>query len=179
MAVNACFGFTLFVTLLLPAAANAKEGATSSTAGQFPRVRSGSAKLAALIDEATLRSATFKSLIASVEATDGIVFVEEGKCPLGVPACLRWQITLTGGYRILFVTIQPRRADAELMASIGHELRHALEVFENPAVRSHAAMHFFYQNGPTKGTPRAIETAAAVAAEQAVLTEVRQSRHGK
>ena len=140
------------------------------------RVRSGSARLAALIHEATMRSPTFTSLVEAISATDGIVFVDEGTCPRALMACLRWQVTLAGPYRLLFVTINPQRSDTDLMASVGHELQHALEVLSNPSVRSNADIHFLYMRGPSPETLRAVETAAAQAATNAILVELRRSR---
>ena len=47
-------------------------------------VRSSSPQLKALIDDGVARSKTFTDLVRAIEATDGIVFVEEGRCPGGV-----------------------------------------------------------------------------------------------
>lgn len=132
-------------------------------------------RLAALIEEATARSSTFRNMVASIEATDGMVFIEEGKCPRGVPACLIWQLTQAGRYRVLFVVIDTRRPDIHLMASIGHELRHALEVLEDPSVRTTAAIKRFYMRQLAAGS-YIVETAAATAAGVDVLREIHQSR---
>ncbi len=100
-------------------------------------MRSGNARLSALITEATNRSPTFKARLASIAETDGIVFVEAGPCRRGVPACLSWQVTLAGSYRILFVLLDTRKPELDLMASMGHELQHALEVLADRSLRRH------------------------------------------
>src|SRR5205823_1196084 len=64
-----------------------------------PRVRSSHAYLRAMIDEAALRSPTFRRLVASIEATDGLVYVEHGACMHGVRACLALEVTAVGQYR--------------------------------------------------------------------------------
>ncbi|HEY6362781.1 MAG TPA: hypothetical protein VIX63_16855, partial [Vicinamibacterales bacterium] len=51
------------------------------------RVRSSSASMVALIGQAAERSETFRGLVETIDASDGIVYVEEGRCARGVRAC--------------------------------------------------------------------------------------------
>jgi hypothetical protein len=142
-----------------------------------PRVRSTSARLRALIRNGSELSPTFKGLLASIEATDGIVYVDEGTCPHGVSACLAHQVTLAGRYRILFVRLDTRNFDRALIALIGHELQHALEVLANPQLTSGSAIQSFY--GVMSSDAGAIETPEAVRAGFAVFDELQRSRSGK
>jgi hypothetical protein len=159
---------------LVPALAGAQADAQGMN-GQR-RVRSGSAKLTALIDEAAPRSRTFRALLASIEATDGIVFVEEGSCGHGVRACLTWSVTLAGPYRLLFILLSIRERDPELTASIAHELQHALEVLSDPSLRSSRAIGDFYRYTRQSSTRPSIETALAIETGNAVAREMRRSR---
>ena len=109
-----------------------------------PRVRSSHAYIRAMIDEAQVRSATFRHLVRAIEATDGIVYVEEGDCRHGVRACLPLVITSTGDFRILRVLIDARQKDWDVMAEIGHELQHALEVFSERNVRANEQIFFLF-----------------------------------
>jgi hypothetical protein len=143
------------------------------------RVRSGSAKLTALIDEAQPRSRTFRALLASIEATDGIVFVEEGACGHGVRACLSWSVTLAGPYRLLFIRLSTRARDLDLTASIAHELQHALEVLADRSLRSSGAIGDFYRYTRQSATRPSIETALAIETGNAVAREMRHSRTKK
>ena len=164
---------------LAPASARAREFSGATTSGDA-RVRSGNARLSALITEATDRSPTFKALLASIAETDGIVFVEAGTCRRGVPACLTWQVTLAGSYRILFVLLDTRKPELDLMASMGHELQHALEILADRSLRSTAAIHYFYMHlVSSESPPRTVETAAAEATGNAVFREIQRSRSGK
>ena len=52
------------------------------------RVRSEDPSITALIERGLTHSPTLRRLVASVEASDGIVYVESGRCPGGVAACL-------------------------------------------------------------------------------------------
>jgi hypothetical protein len=76
---------------------------------------------------------------------------------------------------MLWVTIDTRRVDSELIASIGHELQHAIEILSNPDVRSTAAMYIFYSRFAKRiGTGRgAFETEAATKIGNAVREELR------
>ena len=63
------------------------------------------------------------------------------------------------------------------MGSIGHELRHTIEVLGERRVRSSVAMHHFYAREGTLGTIRGtFETDAAVDAGQNVRAEIRKSQ---
>jgi hypothetical protein len=137
------------------------------------RVRTSSPVLAQLINDATERSDTFRGLIETIRTSDGIVYVEEGDCGHGVRACLV-AVSAAGPNRILWVKVDTRKSDWDLMGSIGHELRHAVEVLDNPAVTSNAALYFFYARVGRTGTTGAFETEAAVQAGHAVRAEVRR-----
>jgi hypothetical protein len=137
-------------------------------------VRPTTQRLATLIDEASARSQTFRGVVAAIERTDGMVFVEEGRCPRRVPACLIWQLTHAGRYRVLFTMIDTRRPDIDLMASIGHELRHALEVLDEPSIQSTAAIRQFYLRvGEFRS--HIAETAAARETGDAIRWELEKS----
>jgi len=61
------------------------------------------------------------------------------------------------------------------MASLGHELRHALEVLAEPSVRTGYGMLSRYKrNGAVQG--ETFETEAAIAAGDAVYTELKRRR---
>jgi hypothetical protein len=136
-----------------------------------PRVRSSHAYLRAMIGEAALRSRTFRSIVAAIEATNGIVYVEHGACTHGLRACLTLDVTAAAGYRILRVFVDARQPDWDVMASIGHELRHALEVLENPALVDTASVYLFFAQG-REANNRPFETPAAIDAGFAVRNEV-------
>jgi hypothetical protein len=60
-----------------------------SSAGETARVGSTSPHIVAVIREATARSVTFRQLVADIERSDGIVYVEPGYCRHGVRSCRR------------------------------------------------------------------------------------------
>jgi hypothetical protein len=84
-------------------------------------------------------------------------------------------LVAAGPNRFLRITLDDRGTDAEAMASLGHELRHALEVLGEPAVTSAAAMyHFYHRMAMRRGG--GFETAAAILAGDSVREELRKAR---
>jgi hypothetical protein len=137
----------------------------------IPRVRSENPLLSAAIVQGAKRSTTFRRLIEAIDATDGLVYVLEGRCGQGVRACLHMSVELSGKNRLLRILVNPRRAPGcELIGSIGHELQHALEALSNPNVRtSFGLSSFFRQIGPEGPlrfeTPEAIQVGLVVERE--------------
>lgn len=136
-------------------------------------VRSTDATVAGLVERAARESPTFHSMVESIRAANGIVYVQPGTCGHGVRSCLV-SVVPAGGRRILRVKVDIRKPDRELMASIGHELRHALEVLGDPSIKSGSAMFHFYMRTATMGAGRAFETPAAVLAGETVRREIRE-----
>ena len=85
------------VIVMMAALAGAEHGAAAGPQTNTPvahpvvgpavaGVRALNPALAKLIRQATERSLTFRGLIDSIEASDGIVYVDEGECGRGVRA---------------------------------------------------------------------------------------------
>jgi hypothetical protein len=139
-------------------------------------VRSSNALIVALIGLASQQSKTFRGLIETINASDGIVYVEKGECGRGVRACLV-SVTTGGGHRYLRVIVNTGEADWDLMGSIGHELRHIIEVLSNRTVTATASLHSFYlHSDSTGGFLKPFETDAAVETGAAVRAEVQKYR---
>ena len=164
---------TLTVGLIL--ALGLTQRAAASQAMGVTSVRSSSPWLVALIEQASERSQTFRGLVETINASDGIVYVEEGPCGHGVRACFV-SVTAAGPNRFLWVRVDTHKADWDLMGDIGHELRHTIEVLSDPTIRSDTKMYLFYAlNGPNRSHgAHAFETDAATEAGLAVRSEVRQ-----
>jgi hypothetical protein len=159
--------------LATPNVSAAADALAFNPAALASHVRSRNPQLVALIEKATERSATFRNIVETINASDSFVFVEEGDCGHGVRACF---VSVTGAatYRYMRVIVDTGKADWDLMGSIGHELRHTIEVIGNPQIRDNAAKFFFYEQIGTRGTSSSRETYAAVDAGNTVRSEVRQ-----
>jgi len=161
------------IQVVLVSLAFAAHGASTGAqeASRSTRVRADKPVLTAAITRGTEDSKTFRVLIEAISATDGLVYVLEGKCGQGVRACLHMSVEQAGPYRLLRVVVDPRRAPGcELTASIGHELQHALEVLRNPRIRTGTALSAFFRDMRPQG-PRRFETPEAVEAGWAVQKE--------
>jgi hypothetical protein len=123
--------------------------AATQRAARMPRVRAEDPLLSAAMSLGAERSTTFRRLLEAIDATDGLVYVTEGTCGQGVRACLHMSIELAGANHLLRILVNPRRAaGCELIASIGHELQHALEALSNPNIKTSSALFsFFHQIG--------------------------------
>lgn len=159
--------------LLAGHAARAAESSTVAVdrATAQGHVRSDSPVIATAIQDAVDRSATFRKLIEIIDASDSFVFVSAGQCLHGVHACFV-SVRTGGSHRFMFVTIDPAERGYELMRSLGHELRHTVEVIDAPSVRSDAEKYFFYERIGRRSVGGTRETMAAQDAGNAVASEI-------
>ena len=169
-AVMAAAAAAILVAAQSSAATESDAQAVSLPAGTA-HLRSSSPVINAAIESAIERSATFRGLVAAINASDSWVFVNEGDCGHGVRACFV-SVRSSGSYRFMFVLIDARKRDGELIASIGHELRHTIEVIGEPTVRTDSAKFFFYERIAMHGSSGERETLAAMDAGNAVRSEV-------
>jgi hypothetical protein len=126
--------------------------AADPTEPRLVRVRSESRDIAALISQASEASPTFRRLIATIDGTDGLVYVDSAKCGHGVRACLVLSVQVAGPFRVLRIRVESRRLDCSLMASIGHELQHAIEILTDPSVTSGPAAYLLFDRIAGQGT---------------------------
>src|ERR1700722_3969012 len=80
---------------------------------QIAHIRASNPAIARLIREATEQSATFRRIVVALEATDGIVYVEDGQCGHGVRACLKIWMQAGGPHRFLRVILDRRKYDSD------------------------------------------------------------------
>jgi hypothetical protein len=140
-------------------------------------VRSTDAALLALVAEAADRSPTFAGLVAAIQQSHGIVYVEAGSCAFGhLNGCLLPYVAPSGGNRYLRVVVtmdRHRVGRDQQLALIAHELRHALEVLEHDDVVDVRTMQRMYDRiGEPIAGSQARETAEARAAGDAVMAEL-------
>src|SRR5262245_34216688 len=102
--------------------------------GLFTRVRSTERFIIALIREGYERSATFRGLVAKLQHSNAIVLVQPATCGGGrIRSCLVSVSELQGG-RHIRIKVDPHTSHDVLIATVAHELQHAVEVVEHPDV---------------------------------------------
>lgn len=110
-----------------------------------PRVRPADARIASLLLDGMRRSPSLANLVDRIEASDVIVYLEiQPRLTDHLMGCLTW-MGKGGGYRYVRASLNPAMAVETLLAAIGHELRHVIEIIDNPAVTDEASLRRLYQ----------------------------------
>jgi hypothetical protein len=162
------------VALAGVAACAIAETATAQEAAPLRRVRSDSAFITAAMARGSERSLVFRELVETIDASDGLVYIDEGVCGHGVFACLLHAMQIAGPHRVLRIRIDRREVmGCHVAGSIGHELQHAVEVLSDASIRSGAAVFDYFER---KGARGSFETPAATQAGKAVDRDVCRSR---
>ena len=126
-----------------------------------PHVRPASAAVRALLTTGARRSPTFARLLRDLDGSDVIVYVEATMhLPLGLHGGLTF-MTSAGGIRYLRVQIPEGVGLFEGIATVGHELQHALEIAAHPQVRDRSALAALYRRIGFEGTTNRFDTVAA------------------
>jgi hypothetical protein len=137
------------------------------------RVRSTNPRLQTLLLEGARRSPTFASLVAALDGTNVIVYIETvlslSKGTLGRITI----VPIAGSHRYLRIQIRPDLTQHEAIALLGHELKHAVEVAQDASVRDDAGMIRLYERiGHSTGGDHVYDTAAAQNAGRQVRREL-------
>ena len=137
------------------------------------RVRSTDRRIGKMLELGARRSTTFAGLLAAIDKTDVIVYI----LPVNhMPPKLDGRLLLipmANQQRYLRIQVRGDLPREEMIPLIAHELRHALEVAEEPAVRDQAAMIDLYERiGETSLGQHAYDTAAARSTGRQVRSEI-------
>jgi hypothetical protein len=152
----------------------------SLAGGQQPRdgghVRTTDTRLRAGINEGMARSSSFRDLVARLDGSDVIVYVEP-ECPMSQRLFGRLTFMGAGGdRRYVNVRIACGLTDDEQIAALGHELRHAVEIAEAPSVVDIASLAALYRQigFASHGMPHGVgfESRAAIDSARRVWTEL-------
>jgi hypothetical protein len=142
-----------------------------------PHVRVRHSALEPFLREAVERSATTRAMVATLDASDVLVYLEllPGLRD-SLPAGLAYAGS-GGRFRYLRISLNPSNTGAEMIAMIGHELQHAVEIATAPDVRSTRDLERFYKRIGLEGRHgETWDTEAARVAGRVVAREVARSR---
>ena len=121
-------------------------------------------RLTQLIRAGSVRSATLKSLVDRIEASRVIVYVAiNPRMKPNLSGMLTW-MTQAGGYRYVRASISNDLTADQMIATIAHELQHAVEVIEDETVNDEKSLVALYRRiGQQHGnaSPSRWETDAA------------------
>ena len=119
------------------------------------------------------RSPTFRRLLARLGDSNLIVHVWRNQRPHPDAAFTQF-IVESGGYRFVRITINVAGVSDGAVALLGHELQHAVEIADDPAVRDEASYTGLYRTigYPSCMRKRCYDTENAVDAGRRVLREM-------
>ena len=142
----------------------------------FTRVRGAHPEIRRLIREVDRMSATFRTIVDELQRSNAIVVVQFGLCANG-----RFRSCVVGvegdaRHRHIRVVLKARPTDYRLMATLAHELQHALEIVREADVVDGESVLRLYRRIATgeckRGLSETCETETARAVEAKVLHEL-------
>jgi hypothetical protein len=125
-----------------------------------------------LLKRGFTRSATFAQLIARLEQSDVLVYIEEVPRLPGALEGRMMMLPNPHGQRYVRIQIALRGAPDDSVALLGHELQHAIEVAEAAGVNTQADLSALYERIGLPGGPHTYDTLAARAVGQIVRREL-------
>jgi hypothetical protein len=144
--------------------------------GLFTRVRSTQRFVIALIREGYERSPIFRELVDTLQQSNIIVFVQPATCAGGrIRSCLT-SVNGSAMERHIRISVDTRTSHNALIATMAHELQHAVEIAEHPeVVDATGALRLYRQLAVGRcrdGLSEECETTRALATETQVLNEL-------
>jgi len=146
----------------------------------FGSVHPQDAALSSALADGLERSATLRGLVRRIQLLNGVVFLAAGPWRNQADRTvfsggMAHTVAVRGQWRILFGRVEPSRGDATI-ATIGHELRHAVEILETPGIVDAASIERLYERIGFETHAGAYETENAGRAERAVRSELSRCR---
>ena len=138
-----------------------------------PRLRPQDPRSVQVLKEGATRSATFRGLVNRIEASNLIVYIAVNPVLKStLSGALTW-MTRAGDYRYVRASISTDLTLDQMIASVAHELQHAVEVIEDESVTDERSLIALYKRigQPSRAAgPSGWETVAA----QRTGTQVRR-----
>ena len=130
-----------------------------------------------IIERGLAQSAEFRALVQRLNRSDVVVYVSEDYFQSKALAGQLSFMTKAGGYRYVRVRLQWRSYDIQQIATLAHELQHALEIAGRPDIVDHESLarafaDFGHQRPGPSGVNGMFETTAAMEAGDRVWREV-------
>lgn len=110
-----------------------------------PRIRPQDPRSTQLLRDGMARSETFRALVERIEASQVFVYVSVSPfIKSSLAGQLTW-MTQAGPYRYLRATLSADQTSDQAIASLGHELQHAIEVVDDEMVTSEKSLIALYK----------------------------------
>ena len=105
----------------------------------IPRVRTIDRQIRALLDEGLAHSPSLRALVGRLARGDVVVYLRCARLSSRLDGQLTF-VSAAGGFRYVLVHLAIDRPWARQIATLGHELQHAVEIAERPDVVDQAAL---------------------------------------
>lgn len=163
---------SLAFVLLFDLSAGAPLTAAAALDAPTRHVRTTDAAVRSLLARGFRRSNTFASLIARLQESDVIVYVEHlPRLPGGLQGRMM-MLPRAHAFRYVRIQITMQGTLEDSIALLGHELQHAIEVADSPDVGDQDTLSQLYQRIGMRGGPHVYDTIAAQEVGRAVLKEL-------
>jgi hypothetical protein len=137
-------------------------------------VRTTEARILTIIELGVARSATFRRLVQTLDASDVIVYIEPKFNRSALAGYLSHRVIVAGPIRYVQIAVGMHGSENRLVALVAHELQHAVELAAATGVRDSESMARLFERASISfGCGGCYETSAAIDVEEAVLTEMR------
>jgi hypothetical protein len=164
----------LFAATNVPAAAAQSQPDAMSV--PLVRLKPADPEMRRLIGDGFRRSQAFRDLVQAIHASNAIVIVQFGQCANGRFRSCVTNVDGNERQRNIRIKVNTRTTDDRLIATIAHELQHALEILsERSAIDATSVLALYRRIGNgecRRGLSDACETDAAQAVEATVMNEL-------
>lgn len=167
-----------FLLAILVAVLLVTSSAVHANTALVSRVRAVDTVADRLVQEANARSPTFRQLVAALQRSDVIVYIAESDTLRGdVQGALRFMGSGAGDERYLRIEVRLEDLGSVLslrraIATLAHELMHALEIADATHVVDHATFVNFYKATADQLRDDVFDTRAAVEMGERVYFEM-------
>jgi len=110
-----------------------------------PHIRTTCAALREALARGSRVSPTLRAIIDRLEASDVVVYLVSQRSEMAGIAAHVSSVSAAGGRRYLRIVFDPKYGGCQLMGLLGHELRHALEIAEEPSVVDARSLAILYR----------------------------------
>jgi hypothetical protein len=110
-----------------------------------PRLRPQDPRTVQVLKEGAARSATFRALVNRIEASNLIVYIAVSPIlKSSLSGAMTW-MTRAGDFRYVRASVRVELTLDQMIASVAHELQHAVEVVEDESVTDERSLVALYK----------------------------------
>ncbi len=150
---------------------------SAKKAREWTRVRPLEGRAARAIQAGYALSATFRRFVDEIEESDLVVYVNADPYRAHSTEAFLQFMSKSAGLRYVTAWVDPRHDDDELVALVGHELEHAVELARACEVGTPEEFLAFYRSHGHVSGSRQYETATAQDATARIERELAGARY--